>query len=131
LQRCHVDLRLARAHLIYGEWLAEEHRQQQALEHLLKAHDIFERIRAENFAERACRQLARLGFTIVKPASSATATLSAQESLIARLAGSGHTNREIGTEQFISPRTVEWHLRNIYNKLGISSRRELRVALES
>jgi DNA-binding CsgD family transcriptional regulator len=83
----------------------------------------------EGFAERARRELLATGQTVRKRTDAATGLLTAQEAQIARLAGSGHTNPEIGVQLFISARTVEWHLRKIFTKLGVSSRKELRRAL--
>ena len=83
-------------------------------------------IGADGFAERARRELLATGETVRKRAVETRDELTAQEAQIARLAGEGKTNPEIGAELFVSPRTVEWHLRKVFNKLGISSRRELR-----
>jgi DNA-binding CsgD family transcriptional regulator len=82
------------------------------------------------FAERARRELAATGETVRKRTVEATTILTAQEAYIARLARDGRTNAEIGAQLFLSVRTVEWHLRKIFIKLGISSRRELRTALD-
>jgi DNA-binding CsgD family transcriptional regulator len=82
------------------------------------------------FAERARRELAATGETVRKRTVETTTTLTAQEAYIARLARDGHTNPEIGAQLFLSVRTVEWHLRKIFIKLGIGSRRELRTALD-
>lgn len=84
---------------------------------------------AEGFAERARRELAATGEAVRKPAAAAPAVLTAQEAAIARLAGAGLTNPEIGAQLYLSARTVEWHLRKVFSKLGIGSRRELRQAL--
>ena len=86
-------------------------------------------IGAEAFAERARRELLATGETVRKRTVETRDELTAQEAQIARLAGDGHTNPEIGAELFISPRTVECHLHKVFTKLGISSRRELRDAL--
>jgi DNA-binding NarL/FixJ family response regulator len=83
----------------------------------------------EAFAERARRELLAAGETVRKPVPGTSSTLTAQENSIARLARDGRTNPEIGAQLFLSPRTVEWHLRKIFTKLGITSRRELHVAL--
>jgi DNA-binding CsgD family transcriptional regulator len=82
------------------------------------------------FAERARRELAATGETVRKRTAETTVVLTAQEAYIARLARDGHTNAEICAQLFLSVRTVEWHLRKIYTKLGIASRRELRAALD-
>ena len=84
----------------------------------------------EGFAERAHRELAATGETLRQPNGGTRDELTAQERQIARLAADGRTNPEIGAELFISGRTVEWHLRKVYPKLGVSSRRELRPALD-
>ena len=81
------------------------------------------------FAERARRELLATGETARKRTVETVGELTAQEAQIARLACNGHSNPEIGTQLFISPRTVEWHLRKVFTKLGISSRKELRAAL--
>jgi len=83
----------------------------------------------EAFAERARRELIATGETVRKRSADTITALTAQEALIARLAGDGRTNPEIGAQLFLSARTVEWHLRRTFTKLGIGSRRELRAAL--
>jgi len=120
---------VARGHLLYGEWLRRENRRVDAREQLRTARDMLETMGMEAFAERARRELLATGESARKPVPGTSSTLTAQESSIARLAGDGRTNSEIGVQLFLSPRTVEWHLRKIFTKLGITSRRELRVAL--
>ena len=100
-----------------------------AREQLRAAHEMLTVLGAEGFAERARRELLATGGTVRKRTVSTAGELTAQEAEIARLAGYGHTNPEISTKLFISPRTVEWHLRKVFTKLGISSRKELRGAL--
>jgi DNA-binding CsgD family transcriptional regulator len=129
LARTRIAVHLARAHLIYGEWLRRENRRLDAREHLRRAHAMFGRIGAEAFAERARRELLAIGETVRAPATDTLDALSAQEAQIARLARDGQTNPEIGALLFLSPRTVEWHLRKVFTKLDISSRRQLRKAL--
>jgi DNA-binding CsgD family transcriptional regulator len=119
-------LHLARAQLVYGEWLRREGRRVDARGQLRAAHGWFNRIGADGFAERARRELLATGETARKRTVETRDELTAQEVQIARLARDGHTNPEIGVELFISPRTVEWHLRKVFTKLGISSRKELR-----
>jgi DNA-binding NarL/FixJ family response regulator len=120
---------LARAHLVYGEWLRREGWPAKARTQLRTAYQIFAATGAEAFAERARRELMATGETVRKRTALVADMLTAQEAEIARLAADGHTNPGIGMELFISPRTVEWHLRKVFTKLGISSRRELQAAL--
>jgi DNA-binding CsgD family transcriptional regulator len=129
LGRTRVRVELARAHLLYGEWLRRAGRRVDAREQLRGAHELFAAMGAEGFAERARRELLATGETVRKRTPETRDDLTAQESQIARLASAGRTNPEIGAELFISPRTVEWHLRKVFTKLGVSSRRELRGAL--
>ncbi len=129
LGRTRLRPELARAHLVYGEWLRRESRRADARQQLRLAHDTLSAIGAEAFAERARRELLATGDTMRKRTAEAPSALTAQETSIARLARDGQTNPEIGAQLFLSARTVEWHLRNIFTKLGISSRRELRQAL--
>ena len=129
LERTRIAVHLARADLLYGEWLRRENRRSEAREQLRVAHDRFSRIGADGFAERAGRELLATGETVRKRTVETSDELTAQEGQIARLAGAGRTNPEIGAELFLSPRTVEWHLRKVYTKLGITSRRELRGSL--
>ena len=120
---------LARAHLVYGEWLRREDRRLDAREQLRTAHDMLAAIGMEAFAERARHELVATGETVRKRGAETFTTLTPQEAHIARLARDGLTNPEIGAQLFLSARTVEWHLRKIFTKLGISSRRELHAAL--
>jgi DNA-binding CsgD family transcriptional regulator len=119
---------LARAHLLYGEWLRREGRRVHAREQVRTAHDMLSALGMAGFAERARRELIATGETVRKPSVETVTTLTPQEALIARLARDGRTNPEIGAQLFLSGRTVEWHLRKIFTKLDISSRRELRAA---
>jgi ATP/maltotriose-dependent transcriptional regulator MalT len=118
----------ARAQLLYGEWLRRANRRADAREPLGQAHELFLRIGADAFAGRAARELLATGATPRKRTDDARGELTAQEAQIATLARDGRTNPEIGALLFLSPRTVEWHLRHVFQKLHISSRRELRVA---
>jgi len=129
LGRTRLRTELARGHLLYGEWLRREKRRVEAREQLRAAHDMFGAIGADGFAERARHELLATGETVRKRRDDTRDDLTPQEEHIARLALAGRTNPEIGAELFISPRTVEWHLRKVFMKLGISSRRDLRDAL--
>jgi DNA-binding CsgD family transcriptional regulator/tetratricopeptide (TPR) repeat protein len=124
-----IALHLARAQLVYGEWLRRERRRVDAREQLRAAHEFFDRVGAQGFAERARRELLATGETVRKRAPDTRDELTPQEAHIARLAGEGRTNPEIGAELFISPRTVEYHLRKVFAKFDLSSRKELRDAL--
>jgi DNA-binding NarL/FixJ family response regulator len=120
-----VRAELARAHLLYGEWLRREHRRVDAREELRKAHGMLTAIGMEGFAERARQELLATGEHVRKRSVEKRDELTAQESHIAQLARDGLSNPEIGARLFLSPRTVEWHLRKVFAKLGIHSRREL------
>ena len=120
---------LARAHLLYGEWLRREHRRVDAREQLRVAHAMLSDMGADAFAERARRELLATGETVHKRTVEARDELTPQELQVARLAAVGQTNPEIGSQLFLSPRTVEWHLTKVFGKLGISSRKQLGSAL--
>jgi DNA-binding CsgD family transcriptional regulator len=129
LGRTQLRPELARAHLLYGEWLRREGRRIDAREQLRTAHDLFTRIGMEAFAERTSRELLATGEKARKRSPETRDELTPQEEQIARLARDGLSNPEIGAQLFVSARTVEWHLRNVFTKLGITSRRQLRTAL--
>jgi DNA-binding CsgD family transcriptional regulator len=129
LGRTRIRIELARAHLVYGEWLRRENRRVDARAQLRTAHDTLSAMGATAFAERARRELLATGETVRKRTVDTRDELTAQERQIAQRARDGHSNSEIGEELFLSPRTVEWHLRKVFTKLGISSRRQLREAL--
>jgi ATP/maltotriose-dependent transcriptional regulator MalT len=128
LARSRAAVELARSRLLYGEWLRRENRRTDAREQLRAAHEMFSRMGAEAFAERARRELSATGETVRKRTVETLDELTTQEAQVARLAAQGHTNPEIGAQLFISPRTVEYHLHKVFPKLGISSRKELRRA---
>ncbi len=125
LSRTPLRPELARAHLLFGEWLRRKGRGLDARTHLRTAHDMLVVMGMEAFAARASRELAAMGEKV----GARSDDLTPQEEQIARLAADGKSNPEIGAELFISARTVEWHLRKVFAKLGISSRRALRAAL--
>jgi DNA-binding CsgD family transcriptional regulator len=129
LDRTRIRLDLLRARLVYGEWLRRENRRVDAREQLRAAHERFAAIGAEAFAERARRELLATGETVRRRTAQTRDVLTHQEAQIARLAAEGNTNPEIGAQLFISPRTVEYHLRKVFTKLDLTSRRELHTAL--
>jgi DNA-binding CsgD family transcriptional regulator len=116
---------LARARLTYGEWLRREGRRVDAREPLRAAHEAFAAMGAASFADRARRELQATGEKVRRRRDEARDELTPQEDQIARLARDGRTNPEIGAELYLSPRTVEWHLRKVFTKLGITSRKGL------
>jgi DNA-binding CsgD family transcriptional regulator len=127
LGRTRVVVHFARARLCYGEWLRRMNRRIDARTQLNDAHDMFIKMGATAFADRARRELIATGEKVRKQPVSSGGELTAQEAQIARLAGDGMTNQEIGAQLFISTHTVEWHLRKVFVKLDISSRRQLRT----
>jgi DNA-binding CsgD family transcriptional regulator len=129
LGRTRVRTELARSHLVYGEWLRREGRRVDAREQLRTAHTMFDDIGMEAFAERTRRELLATGETVRSRRDETGADLTPQEQQIARLARDGLTNPEIGAQLFLSARTVEWHLRKVFAKLGITSRQALKTAL--
>lgn len=129
LGRAGFGAQLARAHQLYGEWLRRQNRRSDARGQLRTAFEMLATMGADRFAERARQELAASGGTARKRSVETATTLTVQEAFIARLASDGRTNPEIAGQLFLSPRTVEYHLSNVFNKLGISSRRELRAVL--
>ena len=125
LGRSESSAHLARARLLYGEWLRRQNRRVDARIQLRAAHEVFSRTAAEGFADRTLRELLATAETARKRTDEARASLTPQETQIARLAQDGFSNPEIGAQLFISPRTVQYHLRKVFRKLEISSRRQL------
>ncbi len=129
LSHIRTQATLARARLLYGEWLRRENRRVDAREQLRAAYTMLSDMGMEAYAERAHRELLATGETVRKRTVATLDELTSQEVQVARLAAGGQTNPEIAAQLFLSPRTVEWHLSKVFGKLGIGSRRELRVAL--
>jgi DNA-binding CsgD family transcriptional regulator len=129
LTRTRLRPDLARAHLLYGEWLRRAGRRVDARAQLRAAHDQFAAIGMEAFAERARRELLATGETVRRRTVATRDELTPQERQIAHLARDGLSNPEIGAQLYLSPRTIEWHLRKVFAKLEIKSRRQLRSAL--
>src|SRR6266513_511492 len=127
----HIKVRatLARAHLLYGEWLRRENRRVDAREQLRVAYAMLAGMGMEAFAERARRELLATGETVRKRTVETLDELTPQEVQVTRLAAGGQTNPEIGAQLFLSPRTVEWHLGKVFGKLGVGSRMRLRDKL--
>jgi len=115
----------ARTELLYGEWLRRERRRQDARRHLRVALELFRQLGAPLWEERAAAELRATGETTRKRDPSTLDELTAQELQIAGLVADGMTNREIATQLFLSPRTIDYHLRKVFSKLGITSRTEL------
>ena len=127
--RTRLRTELARTHLLYGEWLRREGQHADARHQLRSGYDLFVEMGMEAFADRARRELTAAGETVHAPSPASRSELTSQEEQIARLAGNGRSNREIAGTLYLSTRTIEWHLRKVYAKLGISSRSQLRAAV--
>jgi DNA-binding CsgD family transcriptional regulator len=130
LGRTRIATYTGRAHLLYGEWLRREGRRVEARGQLRTANELLAAMGADAFAERAARELLATGERARKRGAETRGQLTPQETQIAQLARDGHTNHEIGSQLFISPRTVEYHLHKVFTKLGIGSRTELHRVLE-
>jgi DNA-binding CsgD family transcriptional regulator len=131
LARTPLRTELGRAHLLYGEWLRRESRRVDARQQLARAYEMFSAMGAEAFAERARRERVATGEKVRKRDLATQDELTPQEQHIARLARDGRSNAEIGAELFLSVRTVEWHLRKVFIKLDVRSRKDLKDALPS
>jgi ATP/maltotriose-dependent transcriptional regulator MalT len=131
LGRTRLRPELARAHLLYGEWLRRQGRRVDAREQLRTAHHLLDAIGMEAFAERARRELLATGERVRKRTVGTSGELTAQEALIARLARDGLSNPEIGARLFLSARTVKYHLGKVFTKLDIGSRAQLHRVLPS
>jgi DNA-binding CsgD family transcriptional regulator len=129
LGRTRLRPELARAHLLYGDWLRRANRRTDARKQLRTADELLTTIGMTAFAARARRELAATGEKLRRASSAKHAELTPQEEQIARLARDGRTNPEIGAVLFLSPRTVEWHLRKVFDKLGITSRTALHTVM--
>jgi DNA-binding CsgD family transcriptional regulator len=125
LGRTRIAADLARAHLVYGEWLRRERRRTEARTELRTAHELFSDFGMEAFAARARIELEATGEHARKRTVETLGDLTPQEAQVARLVSEGHTNREIASQLFISPSTVEYHLRKVFRKLGVKSRTQL------
>jgi DNA-binding CsgD family transcriptional regulator len=129
LGRTRIRVQLARTHLLYGEWLRRERRRQDARQQLRRAHELFTGFGMEAFAERARVELEATGEYARKRTVETRDDLTPQEAEISRLAAEGATNQEIAAQLFISPSTVDYHLRKAFRKLGVKSRHQLKQHL--
>ena len=125
LSNCGLRLELARARLLYGEWLRRERRRLDARAQLRSALDLFTEIGARCFGQRTSRELLATGERVRRRTVDMNDSLTAQEQQVADLAGDGRSNQETGSQLFISPKTVEYHLHKAFTKLGIRSRHQL------
>ena len=130
LDRTRIRGELARAHLLYGEWLRREKRRSEARSRLRMAHSMFDEMGMGAFAARAARELRASGETIRERNPAGLSELTAQEAQVARLASEGLSNPEIATRLFISARTVQYHLSKVFTKKNITSRNQLWRAMD-
>ena len=131
LGRTRIRVQLARAHLLYGEWLRRERRRGEAREQLRTARNMLDAMGIDAFAERARRELQATGETARRRSAETAVELTVQEVQVAQLAREGLSNPQIGARLFISTRTVQYHLGKVFTKLGITSRAQLEAALAS
>jgi DNA-binding CsgD family transcriptional regulator len=131
LQRHGIASEVARTHLLYGEWLRRQRRRADARTHLRTAHEMFGRIGALSFASRAWSELSATGEKARRRDGGSATALTVRETQIAHLVMEGATNTEVGARLFISPRTVEYHLRHMFQKVGVPSRTKLVAALRA
>ena len=129
LRQCRAKPQLARGHLLYGEWLRRQRRRRDARAQLRTAHDMFTSIGAEAFAERARVELLATGERARQRTSETESELTPQEAQIARLVSQGESNRDIAAQLFLSPSTVDYHLRKVFRKTGVTSRTQLARAM--
>ena len=129
LGQCRSVPQLARAHLVYGEWLRRQRRRRDAREQLRTAHEMFVSMGAEAFAERARVELLATGERARQRSAPAAEELTPQEAQIARLVSQGDSNRDIAAQLFLSPSTVDYHLRKVFRKTGVTSRTQLARAM--
>ena len=129
LQQCRARPQLARAHLVYGEWLRRQRRRRDARHQLRTAHEMFTATGAEAFAERARIELLATGERARQRTAATEIELTAQEAQIARLVSQGGSNRDIAAQLFLSPSTVDYHLRKVFRKTGVTSRTQLAHAM--
>jgi DNA-binding CsgD family transcriptional regulator len=130
LERTTVICDMARAQLLYGEWLRRQRRRQDARAMLRQAYEAFTRMGAAAFAERARIELAATGERVRKPMPARPGDLTPQERQIARLAADGASTQMIATQLFISSHTVAYHLGKAFRKLGVTSRQQLHTVLD-
>ena len=127
LKACRSAPQLARAHLVYGEWLRRQRRRRDARDQLRTAHEMFTAMGAEAFAERARAELLATGERARQRSAETESELTPQEAQIARLVSEGESNRDIAAQLFLSPSTVDYHLRKVFRKAGVTSRTQLRT----